>query len=477
MNNVDDFVGTGAATGDQRRGSARLLALYGSVLGPLLAGYLLFDKAFAYLHIPGTPLYIGEIALGIGVLGVLGATGYLRIPLRDEPVLALLAAFMLWGLTRAVPGVQEYGIDAIRDSALWYYSLFALLTVAALARWAGLLNRLVDGLVRLTPWLLLWLPAGMLLIPLEGDTPLLTVPDSTISVLEHKPEDAAIAAVVAIGCLWLLPTRRIVRARVSWVLVAFLVLALAATQNRGGLLGAAAGLAVGLLFCRDRVRVFVKGLAAVTIVLTLVALLPLELPYAGTRGRDFSVAQLGENVLSLGAEESGRRDATAEDRKVLWTRILRKQETDGHLLEGSGFGPNLAAQVHEYDAPGEFKVRSPHNSHLDVLARMGVIGLALWVALWLAWYRRLVLGCRRLERQGLHVRRQVTVLCLMAATAILVSTFFDPQLEGAQMAALLWTVFGVGIAVTSAWFGDDQARLTAPAAQPRTAPPGRAAHP
>ena len=42
----------------------------------------------------------------------------------------------------------------------------------------------------------------------------------------------------------------------------------------------------------------------------------------------------------------------------------------------------------------------------------------------------------------------------MVTTAILVSSFFDPQLEGAQIAALLWTAFGVGVAVTSfrGWF-------------------------
>ena len=46
------------------------------------------------------------------------------------------------------------------------------------------------------------------------------------------------------------------------------------------------------------------------------------------------------------------------------------------------------------------------------------------------------------------------MLCVIATTAILVSSFFDPQLEGAQVAALLWTAFGVGVAVTSfrGWF-------------------------
>ena len=130
--------------------------------------------------------------------------------------------------------------------------------------------------------------------------------------------------------------------------------------------------------------------------------------------------------------------------------------TDGKLVYGFGFGLNLPLLVNDTQVTsGEVRpLRSPHNSHDDVLARVGLIGFSLWIALWLGWYWRLVTGCRRLARRGMHARRQVGVLCLMVATAILVSSFFDAQLEGAQIAALLWTAFGVGVAVTSfrGWF-------------------------
>src|SRR6185503_3630818 len=97
-----------------------------------------------------------------------------------------------------------------------------------------------------------------------------------------------------------------------------------------------------------------------------------------------------------------------------------KQERDGHLVDGSGFGPNLAAEVGVYDA-GTDNLRSPHNSHLNILARMGVMGFCLWIALWLGWYWRLVAGCRRLGRQGRERRRRTAVLCLIVTTSILVS--------------------------------------------------------
>src|SRR5829696_622921 len=105
--------------------SGRLFVVYGRLLGPLLGGYLLFDKAFAYLHLPGTPLFVGEMVLGVGALAAVLATRFLGVPIREEPILALLGAFGLWGLIRALPGVSTYGMDAVRDSALWYYCLFA----------------------------------------------------------------------------------------------------------------------------------------------------------------------------------------------------------------------------------------------------------------------------------------------------------------------------------------------------------------
>lgn len=438
--------------GPARRTSGRLLVLYAALLGPLLGGYLLFDRAFAYLHIPGTPLYVGEAVLAVGALGTLAATGYLRIPVRDEPILALLAVYILWGLIRSVPGVGMYGMDAVRDSALWYYGLFALLATAALARSPDLVERLVVQLVRLTPWLLLWLPLGLLLTPFAEQAPV--VPFTTVSVLSHKPGDAAIAALLVLGCMWLFPEGRSARSRVAWSMMALLVIALAATQNRGGLLGVAVGAMVGLAFVRERVRLVVTAVVIIAVGLGLATLMSLKIPFAGVQGREFSASQLVANVASFGGEDSpGNLGGTVQGRQELWSRILEKQVADGRLVNGSGFGQNLAAEVGVYDE-GKDTLRSPHNSHFHVLARMGLVGFSLWIALWVGWYWRLIAGCRRLGRQGLHMRRQVAVLCLTVTTAILVSSVFDPQLEGPHMAALLWTIFGVGVAVTSlrTWF-------------------------
>ena len=106
---------------------------YGTMLGALLLGYMLFDRAFAYIHPPGLPLFIGEMVMLLGLWAALRSTGALRRSVATEPVLALLAAFMLWGAVKTVPKLPAYGLDAPRDGALWYYALFAFLAAAAVS--------------------------------------------------------------------------------------------------------------------------------------------------------------------------------------------------------------------------------------------------------------------------------------------------------------------------------------------------------
>ena len=437
-----------------------LLVLYGRLLSILLAGYLLFDKAFAYIHLPGTPVYVGEMVLAVGALGTLAATGYLRIPLRDEPILALLAAWVLWGLIRFVPGFGANGINAVRDLALCYYCFFGFFTVAALARAPDLLDRWLAQLSRFVPWLLIWLPFALILgSKVQGPH----VPFSGVSVFAHKPGNAAIAALVALGSIWLFPGTRSARSRALWSILALVVMALSATQNRGGLVGATAGALIGLALIpsRERLRLIVKAVAVTVLGLFLALSLSLRIP---AQGRSFSASQLVTNVLSISGHRSGGLAGTVAGRDQLWSLVIEEEVAEGKLVDGFGFGVNLPYLVGDYQVTnGPNPLRSPHNSHFDVLARMGLIGAAFWIALWLGWYWRMLTGCRRLAQRGLHARRQVAVLCLMTTTAVLVSSFFDPQLEGAQIAALLWTSFGVGVAVTSfrGWFGQ---RAPAPAA-------------
>src|SRR5688572_15669702 len=60
----------------------------------LLGGYLFFNKSFAYVHVPGTPVYVGEVVLLIGVAELLFVRSPWRHLLATSPVLKVLLLLM-----------------------------------------------------------------------------------------------------------------------------------------------------------------------------------------------------------------------------------------------------------------------------------------------------------------------------------------------------------------------------------------------
>jgi hypothetical protein len=111
---------------------------------------------------------------------------------------------------------------------------------------------------------------------------------------------------------------------------------------------------------------------------------------------------------------------------------------------GKGYGINLANsdgfQVGTRDEP----LRSPHSSHLAFLARSGVPGFLLWLALQLTWAFLMLksyLQARRLEA-GIWVGLFAWLLSYWLA--FMVAAGFDVFLEGPMAGIPFWTLFGVG---------------------------------
>lgn len=421
-------------------------ARYALFLGPVLAAYLFLDRGVAHLHVPGTPLYLGETLLLVGLAGALLATGHLRAAIASDPLLSVLTGFMLWGLLRAVPQIEHYGLDTLRDSALWYYGLFALLLVASYAVLPDLLVRLARRFSRLLPLLLIWLPFALVF---QKVTPVhVHFPGSDVPALSHKPGNIEVVAVLALLFMWLAPdARRSARSRAGLSILAILTIVATTTQNRGGAVAAALALAVALCFRRDRARLIIRLAAVALLVLGFAGLAGLSVQTGRSNQRNISVSQLFTNLKSLsGAKTAGNLQATVDFRKRLLTRVLAKEVHQGKVMQGFGFGPNLAlvAGVSPKAAKNpNLELRSPHDSTFDVLARMGVIGLALWGLLWLCWFLRLARVRSRLGADE-QWRRSLIEWSLVSVLAILVNSFFDPTLEGAQVAALCWTLFAVG---------------------------------
>ena len=97
-------------------------------LALVLAGYAIDGKGFAYLGIP--PLFIGEFTLVVGIVVMARLGGWSK--LWESPLMLSVAAFVLIGIVRTLPYLDVYGLDAIRDSCLYYYAFFAFAVAAML---------------------------------------------------------------------------------------------------------------------------------------------------------------------------------------------------------------------------------------------------------------------------------------------------------------------------------------------------------
>ena len=129
-----------STTSPRRAPDTRDLALehhvrwYPAVLVVLLGGYLFFDRAFAHAHVPGTPIFLAEPVLAIGVVLAANSIEGRRLIRFSTPIRALIG-FMLWGLVLLIVHVFDHGVDAVQDSALWYYGLFAIVVGTLVLTW------------------------------------------------------------------------------------------------------------------------------------------------------------------------------------------------------------------------------------------------------------------------------------------------------------------------------------------------------
>ena len=161
--------------------------------------------------------------------------------------------------------------------------------------------------------------------------------------------------------------------------------------------------------------------------------------------RELSVRQVIENVQSISEEAtSGSRfDTTTQWRLNLWGDVLEDVLRQDRVFAGLGFGENLASR-YEVIPVVSVPLRNPHNSHLSVIARMGMVGAFFWAAMFGTWFFQLGKARRLYLELGEERRANLSTWVMLAVGAILLNAFFDPTIEGPQVGVWIWTLFGMG---------------------------------
>jgi O-antigen ligase len=426
-------------------------------LALLLGGYLFFDKSFAYLHVPGTPFFVGEIVLGIGFYESLRIRSPWYRLLRSSAILRMLLVFMGLCALRLTVDLPRYRLDAVRDSSIWYYGTFAFLVAAAVVAEPTFVPRLVRWYRMVLPWYLLWAPVAVALTEVDRLSSVY-VPGTGTPINAFRYTDVAVHVAMGLAFLWLGVDRmlgaRPERSRDLLIsVVGLIALLVVGSQTRGGFLAGLATLAVVFAFLPSgrRRRIALSG--AVGLLLVLVVVSTLDLRLEGDR-RDVSVQQMAENLASLTGEETNDDlSGTVAWRQGFWQQALDDLLSSRAWLTGLGFGEILPDRYevdvgHTNSETSTQPLRSLHNSHLTLLARIGFPGFGLWVLVWVIFAVHL-LGWVRRRPGGVRDPSTALVVWLLAAVpGFLVGAYFDPSLEGPHVAIWLFTVVGVAAALT-----------------------------
>jgi hypothetical protein len=418
--------------GSRVRSWPMLFSTFCFMLGTWFFLYAILGKGFAVVGY--APVYVGELLLVFGVVATMASrrtTSLLRTPIG-----AILFAFAVWQVVCSVPYLDTYGVDVLRDGVIWGYALFAWATAAMVLRLPGLIRTTLNQFSRFGRIFLLLGPAAWIATSYWRDS-LPVWSGTTISIPSIKGGEYCVhlAGVFAFllqglgieGKLWMI------------VILADTLLAMSV---RGGLLAFIVASIVAISM-RPRFDRLFPILISVALLLGGMAVFEVRLapPVAD---RELSLGQLTRNLQSVVGASDSDLEGTKQWRLNWWGKIWEYTFDGPYFWTGKGYGVNLADSDGFVAGTRDEPLRSPHSSHLTILARSGVPGFALWVFLQLAFAFQILRSY--FQARGRDAKLWVGLFSWVFAywIAFVVSGSFDVFLEGPMAGIPYWILFGFG---------------------------------
>jgi O-antigen ligase len=179
----------------------------------------------------------------------------------------------------------------------------------------------------------------------------------------------------------------------------------------------------------------------------------------GSTERRASPAQIVENLKSIFVSSGAQTESTKVWREQWWAVIMEKTLHGPYFWSGRGYGPNLAEEDGFGNRHSERPLRSPHNSHLTLLARGGVPGLTLWASFLAIWFGTIGFAAWRARRSGSLAASNLLVFAASYVLACAVNAAFDVALEAPMQGIWFWCVIGFGSGTAMVYRYLDDARL------------------
>jgi hypothetical protein len=411
-----------------------------------IVGYAFVGRPFG--HIGVSPVYIGEVVLGLGILSA--TLHYFKLSYLRMPLISLILVFMIWGAFRTIPYLGTYKVMALRDAVVWGYATFAILIPPLLLRY-NFIEEVPKWTARLIIPFLVIVPIIIVLHKLFRYS-IPNVPGSDVSWLGLRPGEAGVHLAGAGAFLLLGLHRKVLHQPMinyfrsdsfAWTiwLVGFFVVG---SVSRSGLLTVVASLFLVGLF-RPYVALRHGAQLGAILVVVLLLIFTYDVSFDVGDKRNISVEQIIANFQSISGSDSRTELAGPRQwRLEWWTKIVDYTFSGPHFI-GKGFGINLADDD-GFAVDSQGSLRSPHNGHLTILARAGVPGIAIWVLFQIIFAASFIRAYRSASYRGDEKWACLNIWILAYWMAFMVNGSFDVFLEGPQGGIWFWSLVGFGIA-------------------------------
>jgi hypothetical protein len=384
--------------------------------------YVFLNKGVAYSYLVEALWLFGILLLFINRK---------KVELIWNKTTKLILFFIIISFIYILRGFTRYDIiDLIRDSFIFQYGWFVFILF--------LFKEKLEIIWETLFFIYKWFPfVALLNFILQYFVPFFetVAPFGGIPILLYKNGDMGVQLLISTLLLLYTFENKTLKWRVLLSLVIALDFLILASYSRSGIVAFLASMLCFIYFNKDiqlqfRVRLLLKYLP---IILLIVTPIYINIKVAENfQGRAVGLEQIKNNFSSI---VGGTTDATSENnvvwRLVWWAKIIDYSLSSPNFFIGKGLGMNLATDDDIITL--DDSLRSPHNFHLNIMSRFGV----LLFIIWLFFLIQLLKPLFKKQLQG----KRLLIGCILLA--FLLNASFDVFLEGPMGAFPFWTWIGL----------------------------------
>ena len=394
-----------------------------------LRAYLLVMTLYVFLNKGVAYTYLVEALWLFGIL--LLFINRKKVELIWNKTTKLILFFIAISFIYILRGFTKYDIiDLIRDSFIFQYGWFVFILF--------LFKEKLEIIWETLFFIYKWLPfVALLNFILQYFVPFFetVAPFGGIPILLYKNGDMGVQLLISTLLLLYSFENKTLKWRVLLSLVIALDFLILASYSRSGIVAFLASMLCFIYFNKDiqlqsRVRLLIKYLPIILLVVTPIYI---NIKVAENfQGRAVGLEQIKNNFSSI---VGGTTDATSENnvvwRLVWWAKIIDYSLSSPNFFIGKGLGMNLATDDDIITL--DDSLRSPHNFHLNIMSRFGVLIFMIWMYFLIQLLKPLF----KKQLQG----KRLLIGCILLA--FLLNASFDVFLEGPMGAFPFWTWLGL----------------------------------